>query len=115
MPRSSTPVLPKRFLPVPHKPSAAIEVAPALLEAAGSEPDAVLQKLRTSKTGLSSDEAERRLRQYGPNVVARDERHPHIQLLGKALINPLVILLVVLAGSSFLTGDVRAGCVILLM
>ena len=40
---------------------------------------------------------------------------PRIQLLGKALINPLVILLLVLAASSFLTGDFRAGSVMLLM
>ena len=115
MPNLPTPVLPRQLPTVPHKPSATIQVSPGLLEAAASEPDAVLQKLQTSKTGLSSREAERRLREYGPNVVARDERHPHIQLLGKALINPLVILLVVLAASSFVTGDVRAGCVILLM
>jgi len=35
------------------------------------------------KTGLSREEAERRLREFGLNVVARDERHPHIQLLMK--------------------------------
>lgn len=110
-----TPVLPKRILPVPHKPSLAIQVSPKLLEASGDEPDAVLQKLESSKTGLSRVEAERRLREYGPNVVARDERHPHIQLLGKALINPLVLLLLALAVSSFVTGDLRSGGVILLM
>ena len=100
-----TPVLPKRIPHEPHKPSTAIQVSPLLLEAAGSEPEEVLQKLHTSKDGLSEEEAERRLQEYGPNVVARDERHPHIQLLGKALINPLVILLLVLAAFSFLTGD----------
>lgn len=110
-----TPVLPKRILTVPDKPSPAIQVSPRLLEASGSEPDAVLQKLQTSKTGLSREEAARRLREYGLNVVARDERHPHIQLLGKALINPLVLLLCALAASSFVTGDYRAGSVILLM
>lgn len=108
------PNLPKRVLPL-HKPSPAIQVAPALLEASASETEAVLHRLRTAKTGLSRDEAIRRLREYGLNVVARDERHPHIQLLGKALINPLVLLLFVLAASSFVTGDFRAGFVILLM
>jgi Mg2+-importing ATPase len=74
-----------------------------------------LEKLHTSKDGLSGEEAERRLQEYGPNVVAREERHPRIHLLGKALINPLVILLLVLAASSILTRDFRAGGVILLM
>src|SRR5579864_3356608 len=115
MPHSATPVLPKRIPHGPHKPSTAIHVSPLLLEAAGSEAEEVLQKLHTSKVGLSEDEGERRLHEYGPNVVARDERHPRIRLLAKALINPLVLLLLVLAASSFLTGDFRAGGVILLM
>ena len=109
MPISPTTVLPKRIPHGPHKPSTAIQVSPLLLEAAGQEPDAVLQKLHTSKEGLSGSEAEHRLQEYGPNVVAREERHPRLQLLGKALINPLVVLLLVLAASSFLTGDFRAG------
>src|SRR5260221_14379661 len=94
------PILPKRL---PPKPSATIQVSPLLVEAAGREPNAVLPKLHTTKAGLSEAEAEQRFRQYGPNVVAREERHPHIQLLRKALINPLVILLLMLAGFSFLT------------
>ena len=115
MPALPTPVLPKRIPHGPHRPATAAHVSPLLLEAAGADADAVLQKLRTSKEGLSDEEAARRLREHGPNVVARDERHPRIRLLRKALINPLVILLVVLSASSFLTGDLRAGGVILLM
>ena len=115
MPTLPTSVLPKRIPHGPHKPSSAIQVSPLLLEAAASDPEEVLQKLHTSKDGLSAAEAERRLQEYGPNVVAREERHPRIHLLGKALINPLVILLLVLAASSFLTGDFWAGVIILLM
>ena len=58
--------------------------------------------------GLTPEEAERRLQEYGPNVVA-EEGGSASPLLGKALINPLVILLLVLAAFSFLTGDFRAG------
>jgi Mg2+-importing ATPase len=75
----------------------------------------MLQKMNTTKGGLSEGEAGQRLLKSGPNVVARDERNPRIQLLRKALINPLVILLILLAASSFLTHDPRAGSVILLM
>ncbi|OAI46692.1 magnesium-translocating P-type ATPase [Planctomycetaceae bacterium SCGC AG-212-F19] len=110
-----TSVLPKRIPHAPPKPSSPIQVAPLLLEAAGSEPDEVLQKLHTSKDGLSAEEAAQRFQRYGPNVVAREERHPRMHLLGKAVINPLVILLLVLATASFLTGDFRAGSVMLLM
>lgn len=115
MPILPTSVLPKRIPHGPHKPSSAIQVSPLLLEAAAREPEEVLQKLHTSKEGLSEEEAERRLQEFGPNVVAREARHSHIRLLGKALINPLVILLLVLAASSFLTSDFRAGIVMLLM
>jgi Mg2+-importing ATPase len=115
MARLPTTALPEQSAPITPKPSAGIQVAPLLLEAARSEPDQILQKLQTSPRGLSREEAERRLEVYGPNVVARETTHPHLRLLGKALVNPLVILLVVLAICSFLTGDVRAGCVMLLM
>src|SRR5580765_3954259 len=115
MPTLPTAVLPKRIPHGPHKPATAIHVSPLLIEAAGSECEAVLQKLQTAKGGLSSVEAERRLREYGTNVVAREERHPRIHLLGKALINPLVILLLALAAFSFVTGDYRAGGVMLVM
>lgn len=115
MPVLHTSVLPKRIPHGPLQPATTIHVSPLLLEAAGSESEEVLRKLHTSKDGLSTAEAEQRLQRYGPNVVARAARHSHIRLLGKALINPLVILLLVLAASSFLTGDFRAGIVMLLM
>jgi Mg2+-importing ATPase len=115
MPALPTAVLPKRIPHGPHKPSTAMQVSPLLLEAAGSEAEDVLKKLQTSKDGLSGAEAVRRLKEYGPNVVAREASHSHLRLLGKALINPLVILLLVIAASSFLTGDFRAGIVVLLM
>lgn len=115
MPALPTPVLPKRIPHGPHPPASAAHVSPRLLDAAVADAAAALEKLHTSAGGLSGDEAGRRLREYGPNVVARDERHPRLRLLLKAAINPLVILLVVLAGFSFLTGDYRAGGVMALM
>lgn len=115
MPALPAPVLPKRLPHEIHKLATALQVSPLLIEAAGSGADEVLQKLHTSQGGLSGEEAGRRYQRYGPNVVAREERHPRIRLLGKALINPLVILLLVLAVSSFLTGDYRAGGVVLVM
>ena len=115
MPSLPTPVLPKRLPHGPHPAAAATHVSPLVVEASAADPDAVLQRFGTSKAGLSDEEAVRRLRETGPNVVARDERHPRMRLLRKALVNPLVILLVVLAAFSFLTGDLRAASVILVM
>ena len=81
----------------------------------GVNPKRCCRNCTPRRMAFRRTEAERRLQEYGPNVVAREERHPRIRLLGKALINPLVILLLVLAASSFLTGDFRAGSVMLLM
>src|SRR5271154_3143017 len=100
MPVMPTSVLPRRIPRVSQQQAMAIQVSPLLLESAGSEAEDVLRKLNTSKDGLSAAEVERRLREYGPNVVAREDRHPRLRLLGKALINPLVLLLVALAGFS---------------
>ena len=56
-----------------------------------------------------------RLAEYGPNVLAKDQRAGIGKLLWHAVINPLVILLAVLATISFATGDIRAGIVMSLM
>ena len=48
-------------------------------------------------------------------MVAQDKRHNRWRLFGRALINPLVILLSVLAVISALTGDLRAAAVMAVM
>src|SRR6185369_5722763 len=104
-----------RHIPHGPHPAATIRVSPQVLESAANECDEVLRNLHTAKEGLSTQEAERRLKEFGANVVAQEQSNPRLRLLGKALINPLVILLLVLAAASFLTGDYRAGIVMLLM
>ena len=71
--------------------------------------------LRTAPTGLTADEVERRLEEYGPNVVAEERRLGVLRLLGRAVMNPLVILLSVLAAVSLLTGDLRSSVVMAVM
>ncbi len=115
VPSLPTPILPKRIPHGPHLPITAAHVSLLLLEASAHEPEDVLQQLRTSKSGLSEDAVDLRFRETGPNVVAQDDRHPRLHLLRNALINPLVILLLVLAGFSFLTSDYSAGIVMLVM
>ena len=72
-------------------------------------------KLGFSAEGLISEEAERRLSQYGFNEIARDKPISPIRRLGSHLKNPLVILLSILSVVSWLTGDIRAALVILVM
>ena len=77
--------------------------------------EALFQRLGTSEAGLSEEEAERRLVQYGPNEVAAEKEHTWVHRLFTASRNPLVILLTVLATISYATGDLRAGTVMVLM
>src|SRR5579871_2439896 len=82
-----------------------------LVEAATSDTEKVLQGLSCERQGLSQEEADRRLAEVGHNAVATEKQAGRLSLLGKALLNPLVILLSVLAAISIATGDVRAAVV----
>ena len=104
MPVSPSVVLPRR---IPVKIGAAIKVAPLLLETAHAGADDFLRMLQTSPKGLSEEEVARRALQHGLNVVAQEQRFTRLRLLGKAMVNPLVILLLVLAVVSLAMGDPR--------
>ena len=84
-------------------------------ELASISVEALFQRLGTTKAGLSEQEAERRLDQYGPNEIAEEKARTWVHRLFTASRNPLVILLTVLASISYATGDLRAGSVMLLM
>ena len=86
-----------------------------LRDAATQETAEILQRLNTSANGLSDEEATERLEVFGPNEVAQERKHEWLHRLWTAVRNPLVILLTVLATISYVTGDMRAGTVMLLM
>lgn len=115
MPHLASAFLPKRYPHGPHEPSAHAWVSPTLVQVATQATDEALATLRSAPTGLAAAEAQRRLGEVGPNVVARDETHARLRLLGRALLNPLVVLLLTLAAFSLLTGDARSAAVMLLM
>ena len=108
-------MLPRNLRRALKHPPASIRVSPLLAEIAEAEPAAALERLGSSQDGLSEEEAARRLEQHGPNVVASDERHTRLRLFLRACVNPLVLLLAVLAIVSFLTGDARAAAVMTVM
>ena len=107
-------VLPRRAIDA-LKASVSATSTRQLTEAAASSPDALLKGFGCSRKGLPEEEAARRLEQVGPNAVASEQGHGRLGLLGKALLNPLVVLLSVLAIVSLATGDIRAAVVMLLM
>src|SRR5437899_6900637 len=108
-------MLPRNLRRAPRHVSSSIRVSPLLAELAEAEPAVALERLGSSQDGLSEEEAARRLERHGPNVVASDERHTRLRLLLRACLNPLVLLLAVLAIVSLATGDVSAAAVMTVM
>ncbi|HEV8423997.1 MAG TPA: magnesium-translocating P-type ATPase [Actinomycetes bacterium] len=93
--------------------SSAWSQRPALdLAAAARHPvDAVLHELGSTQTGLTSDQAARRLATVGRNVLA-SHKVTALGVLGRQLRNPLLILLLAAAGVSAATGDPTDGAII---
>ncbi len=71
----------------------------------------VLLGLATTEAGLTSDEAARRLRTVGANVLA-SHRVTAFGVLARQLRNPLLVLLLAAAGVSAITGDATDGAII---
>ncbi len=110
-----TAILPKPSLAADQRKASAIRVS-SIVEASATIPAAqVYEKLNTRPEGLTVAEAQTRLEQYGPNVLAKDQRPGIGKLLWRAVLNPLVLLLAALATISFATGDRRSGIVMLSM
>jgi len=103
-------VLPKNILAA-IKRNGSIQVSPRLVRAASVPTVEVLSELKSRAEGLTEDEAQRRLEEYGPNVVAHEHRFTRLRLFVKACLNPLVILLLVLAIIEFATAESRSDVV----
>ena len=76
----------------------------------------VLTQLRSSETGLASDEVARRMQQYGPNELREKPRPTFFQLVVAQLNNFIVILLIAASVISALLGDwLEAGVIMLIV
>ena len=75
----------------------------------------LLELLKATPVGLTSDEAQRRLRLYGPNSMVKESRFAVLFSLLRFLINPLVIILLVASGISLVLGDAVGGGIIIAM
>ncbi len=82
---------------------------------AGSTPEVLYAKFRTSEAGLSEHEAVSRLREYGPNEpVKKKRRGPLAQLLSK-FVNPLIIVLIIVGAFSAIIGEIAGSVLIAAM
>jgi Mg2+-importing ATPase len=103
--------------PHPDHPAAGsgASISAQLLAKARTDPATLFRELASRLEGLSSAEAEARLKQTGPNEIAREKRPSLLRRLLNNVKNPLIILLVALGVLSYLTGDLRATIVIFVM
>ena len=93
----------------------AIAVSPLVVTCAALDVAGAYAQLETQAEGLTSAEAAARLLVHGPNVLSQDRPPGALRLLGRALIDPLVILLAVLSAISAASGDLRAAAMMALM
>jgi P-type Mg2+ transporter len=107
-------ILPKRLVQ-PGRAAVAAGITARLVEASVSDSEKLFSTHASSSSGLAQDEAEQRIEKHGANAVAQEEGHSWRDLLLMAVLNPLVILLSLLAILSAATGDLRAAIVMLLM
>ncbi len=92
-----------------------IQISKTLVESARLDTPAILEKLNTTQTGLTQEEADARLEQYGFNEVAKEKRQTLLMRLVDNVKNPLVILLSVLGVVSYLTEDIPGTVIIFMM
>ncbi len=79
--------------------------AELMRDAATNEISEVLRRLEATPAGLSGDEVAERLEVFGPNEVAQEKKHSWLWRLWIATLNPLVILLSILAIITFATAN----------
>jgi len=65
----------------------------------------LLSQLQATPEGLSTEEAEKRLREYGPNTLVRESRFVGVLQFMRLFTNPLVIILFIAAVVSFVLGE----------
>jgi P-type Mg2+ transporter len=86
----------------------------ALASAATLPADDVLTRLESRAAGLSHDQAQKRLAQVGANALRSHGARP-LEVLLRQLRNPLLILLVAAALTSFAVGERTSALIILLI
>ncbi|GMI77131.1 H(+)-ATPase 8 [Hibiscus trionum] len=82
---------------------------------AGSERYLAFEYVRSTERGLSFTEAERRLKENGPNVPLECTFPSSWHLLWNAFFHPFNIILIVLSALSYITSDNPNGCIMLVL
>jgi P-type Mg2+ transporter len=92
-----------------------IAVSAELVASSQCDAAAALRGLDCTEAGLDETEAAARLKRFGPNRIAREQRTGVVFELINRTKNPLNVLLLTLAAISYFLGDKRASVVIATM
>ncbi len=79
----------------------------------GMEIEEALHALNVKSGGLSSEDAQKRLQEHGPNELKKEKRKPRILLFLKQFKNILIIILLIATGLSLALGEVYDAIVII--
>jgi len=115
MPKVHATIFPKHLFAAIRRDRPPAQASQVVIESAALDVAKVYERFATRPEGLTAEEAQTRLAEHGPNVLTKDQRAGIGKQLWHAVLNPLVILLAVLASISFATGDFRAGTMMSLM
>ena len=73
----------------------------------------VMQNLQSSIAGLSDEEAQKRLKEYGENTIKREKKATKLILFLKQLKNPIMLILIFATLVSAITGDLTDALIII--
>ena len=75
----------------------------------------VMKTKETSGEGISGAEAAKRLKQYGPNILEEGKKKSLLQVFGEQFLDLLVIILIIAAVISALSGNPESTAVIIVV
>ena len=88
-----------------------MEEAKNIRDYSSEDISSILNELLTKQTGLSSEEAERRLKEQGHNILVEKKQNTFVEFISHFK-SPLVLLLLVAAIISFFTQEITEGIII---
>lgn len=75
----------------------------------------IYDKLKTNESGLSKEEAQKRLEQYGENVLTEKKKTSISKMIIEQLTDKMIIILFIASILSFILGELAEGVVILII
>ncbi|HOL50468.1 MAG TPA: cation-transporting P-type ATPase, partial [bacterium] len=86
-----------------------------ITELVGLTQEQVFSRFGTSIKGLSDEEAEQRLQEYGFNELFKPKKRSIVFQIASKFLNPLVIVLLIIAIFSIVFGEIASAILVILM